>query len=335
VNCLVLLTSRFAYVCYHNAMKKSLYTGKGKTAGSLYSRLSGALKSCGIFVRVLAPFSLGFSENRQPAAGDAAAEGIPEPGAGVLNNKINIAIVGAKNLGVLLARELLSNPRAHYYPYCFIDSDVQKVGNMIAGIRVYPEKGIIERLRMMPVQEIIIAMPHLNGQQKMEKYEFYRQSDCKVKLYDFPFNQNDSNEGKRMLREFSIEDLLAREVIQFNDQESKHVYHGKTILVTGGGGSIGSELCRQLVKLEPEALIIFDIYENNAYDIEQELLPKLGKHIKLITEIGSVQDEDRLREVFEQHHPQIVFHAAAHKHVPMMERNSAEAVKNNVFGTLI
>lgn len=332
VNCLVLLTSRFAYVCYHNAMKKSLF--HGKAAESLRSRLSNAIKSCGIFVRVMAPFSLGFSETRQPAQG--GAEGVlPDPGVGVMNNKINIAIVGAKNLGVLLARELLSNPRAHYYPYCFIDSDVQKVGNMIAGIRVYPEKGIIDRLRMMPVQEIIIALPHLNGQQKMEKYEFYRQSDCKVKLYDFPFNQAENTEAKRMLREFSIEDLLAREVIQFNDQDSRPVYHGKTILVTGGGGSIGSELCRQLVKLEPDTLIIFDIYENNAYDIEQELLPKLGKHVKLRTEIGSVQDEDRLREVFETYHPQIVFHAAAHKHVPLMEKNSAEAVKNNVFGTLI
>ncbi len=335
VNCLVLLSSRFAYVCYHNAMKKSLFTGKDKAAGSLHSRLSSTMKSCGIFIRVMAPFPLGSNETRPAAPGDAVTDGLANPGVGVMNNKINIAIVGAKNLGVLLARELLSNPRAHYYPYCFVDSDVQKVGNMIAGIRVYPEKGIIERLRTMPVQEVIIALPHLNGQQKMEKYEFYRQSDCKVKLYDFPFNQAENTESKRMLREFSIEDLLAREVIQFNDQESKPVYHGKTILVTGGGGSIGSELCRQLVKMEPKTLIIFDIYENNAYDIEQELLPKLGKNVSLRTEIGSVQDEDRLREVFETYHPQIVFHAAAHKHVPLMEKNSAEAVKNNVFGTLI
>ena len=335
VNCLVLLSSRFAYVCYHNAMKKSLFTGKDKAAGSLHSRLSSTMKSCGIFIRVMAPFPLGSNETRPSAPGDAVTDGLANPGVGVMNNKINIAIVGAKNLGVLLARELLSNPRAHYYPYCFVDSDVQKVGNMIAGIRVYPEKGIIERLRTMPVQEVIIALPHLNGQQKMEKYEFYRQSDCKVKLYDFPFNQAENTESKRMLREFSIEDLLAREVIQFNDQESKPVYHGKTILVTGGGGSIGSELCRQLVKMEPKTLIIFDIYENNAYDIEQELLPKLGKNVSLRTEIGSVQDEDRLREVFETYHPQIVFHAAAHKHVPLMEKNSAEAVKNNVFGTLI
>ena len=185
----------------------------------------------------------------------------------------------------------------------------------------------------MPVQEIIIALPHLNGQQKMLKYEFYRQSGCKVKLYDFPFNRDDNKDGKRMLREFSIEELLAREVIQFDDQNSKPVYQGKTILVTGGGGSIGSELCRQLVKLEPAILVVFDIYENNAYEIEQELLPKLDKNITLKTEIGSVQDVDRLREVFEIYHPQIVFHAAAHKHVPMMEKNSAEAIKNNVFGT--
>ena len=330
VNCLVLLSSRFAYVCYHNAMKKSLF--KGKADGGLGVRLRTAMKSCGIFASVFLPFSDKYKDGNIEVQGGVIEGGLL--GAAVLNNKINIAIVGAKNLGVLLARELLSNPKAHYYPYCFVDSDVQKVGNMIAGIRVYPEEGIIERLRTMPVQEIIIALPHLNGQQKMAKYEFYRQSDCKVKLYDFPFNQNDSNEGKRMLREFSIEDLLAREVIQFGDEESKPVYHGKTILVTGGGGSIGSELCRQLIKMEPDTLIIFDIYENNAYDIEQELLPKLGKNVKLRTEIGSVRDEERLREVFEKYHPHIVFHAAAHKHVPMMEKNSAEAVKNNVFGTL-
>ena len=222
----------------------------------------------------------------------------------IANNRINIAIVGAKNMGVLLARELLTNPRAHYYPYCFVDSDVQKAGNMIAGIPVYPEAGIIERLRELPVQEVIIAMPHLNGEQKREKYEFYRQSDCKVKLYDFPFNQKENKNSKRVLREFSIEELLAREVITFNDQNCKSVYQGKTILVTGGGGSIGSELCRQLVKLKPKTLIVFDIYENNAYDIEQELLAKLGNTIDLKIEIGSVQDEDRLREVFEAYQSQ-------------------------------
>ena len=111
-------------------------------------------------------------------------------------------------------------------------------------------------------------------------------------------------------------------------------YRGKTILVTGGGGSIGSELCRQLVKMEPDTLVIFDIYENNAYEIQQELLAKLPERTELKTEIGSVRDENRLREIFQTYHPHIVFHAAAHKHVPLMENNSAEAIKNNVFGTL-
>ena len=294
------------------------------------------MRSCGIPITHLTkPFAK--SSNSDSSASES---GIPDMSpdynsiGNAANNKINVAIVGAKNLGVLLARELLTNPRAHYYPYCFVDSDVQKAGNMIAGIPVYPENGILERLREMPVQEVIIALPHLNGEQKREKYEFYRQSDCKVKLYDFPFNHKESKDSKRILREFSIEELLARDVIQFNNRECKPVYQGKTILVTGGGGSIGSELCRQLVKLNPETLIIFDIYENNAYDIEQELLPKLNEKITLKTEIGSVQDAERLREVFALYHPQIVFHAAAHKHVPMMEKNSAEAIKNNVFGTL-
>ncbi len=334
VNCLALLSTRFAYLCYHNALKKSLFTG-APNAG-LFMRLRSALRTCGV------PGLNTFSAFARPGKAHTDGQSAMTANAGLqsdtkenaTNNKINIAIVGAKNLGVLLARELLSNPRAHYYPYCFVDSDVQKVGNMIAGIRVYPEAGIIDRLRDMPVQEVIIALPHLNGQQKMEKYEFYQQSGCKVKLYDFPFNHKDSKDSKRVLREFSIEELLAREVIHFSDHECKPIYKGKTILVTGGGGSIGSELCRQLVKMDPDTLIIFDIYENNAYDIEQELLPKTGKHIKIRTEIGSVQDECRLREIFETYRPQIVFHAAAHKHVPMMEKNSAEAIKNNVFGTL-
>lgn len=250
------------------------------------------------------------------------------------NNKINVAIVGAGSVGVLLARELLLNKDAHYRPYCFIDTDPQKIGNIITGIRVYPEKGIIDRLQKMLVQEVIIALPNLNADEKQRLYDFYRQSDCKVKLYDFSFSKEDDGNAKRVLREFSIEDLLFREAIQFDQNEVMPAYRGKTILVTGGGGSIGSELCRQLAKLEPARLVVFDIYENNAYDIEQELIRKYGDRLNLSIEIGSVRDEDRLREVFETYHPQIVFHAAAHKHVPLMEHSCGEAIKNNVFGTL-
>ena len=264
------------------------------------------------------------------AQGDAAAPQGEEDSL----NKINVAIVGAGSVGVLLAQELLLNKDAHYRPLCFIDKDPQKYGNIIAGIRVYPEKGILERLKGMPVQEIIIALPDLRGEEKQRLFDFYSRSDCKVKLYDFPFSKEHGAESKRVLREFSIEDLLFRQAIRFDTGEVLPAYEGKTILVTGGGGSIGSELCRQLAKLNPGKLVIFDIYENNAYDIEQELTRKYGKRLNLTVEIGSVRDAERLTEVFEAHKPQIVFHAAAHKHVPLMEHCSGEAVKNNVFGTL-
>jgi FlaA1/EpsC-like NDP-sugar epimerase len=260
------------------------------------------------------------------AAGTAEKDASP--------NKINIAIVGAGTVGVLLARELQMNPNAHYRPYCFVDKDPHKVDYLISGLLVYPEKGIIERLQKLPVQEVIIALPDLQGAEKRRLFEFYRQSNCKVKLYDYTFSVEADDNAKRVLREFSIEDLLFRDVIRFNDQEVLPVYQGKTILVTGGGGSIGSELCRQLARLQPGRLVIFDIYENNAYEIEQELKRKYGSRLTLSVEIGSVRDEERLKELFATYRPQIVFHAAAHKHVPMMEHSSGEALKNNVFGTL-
>lgn len=338
VNCLVTLSSRFAYQCYHNAIKDSHDTES--TARGRFRRLRYAVRTC------LFPGSASFSKtvvsDGQPAYGSVAIDTV-ENGNGTLgnnsldtdsHNKINVAIVGAGSVGVLLARELRLNRNAHYHPFCFVDTDSQKVGNIIAGIRVYPEQGIIERLKSLPIQEVIIALPNLDGDEKQRLYKFYRQSDCKVKLYDFSFGKEEAGNGRRVLREFSIEDLLSRDVIRFDENEMTPAYQGKTVLVTGGGGSIGSELCRQLAKLRPARLVIFDIYENNAYEIEQELISKYGDRLHLSVEIGSVRDEGRLREVFEAYHPQIVFHAAAHKHVPLMEHSCGEAIKNNVFGTL-
>ncbi|MBQ5777375.1 MAG: polysaccharide biosynthesis protein, partial [Oscillospiraceae bacterium] len=140
-------------------------------------------------------------------------------------------------------------------------------------------------------------------------------------------------EKKRIIRDFSIEDLLFRQPIAVNDKVNQQYYNQKTVLITGGGGSIGSELCRQIAKCAPRKLVIFDVYENNAYEIQQELHYKYGENIELQVEIGSVRDADRLEAVFEKYKPEIVFHAAAHKHVPLMEHNPAEAIKNNVLGT--
>lgn len=250
-------------------------------------------------------------------------------------NKIRVAIVGAGQVGVLLAEELLINKKSHYIPYCFIDTDKSKVGNRISGLMVYAENDqIIETIKLMPIQEIFIALPNLSGEAKQSLYDFYKKTDCKVKIYDFPFdNDRPVEEAKRQLREIRIEDLLFRDSLIVNDKMTHNFYSGKVILVTGGGGSIGSELCRQLAALNPKQLIIFDIYENNAYEIQQELVRKYGDELNLKVLIGSVRDRKRLDCVFAECRPQIVFHAAAHKHVPLMENSGGEAIKNNIMGT--
>ncbi len=247
-------------------------------------------------------------------------------------NKINIAIVGAGNVGASLVETLQRNPKAHYNPYCFIDSDETKVGNMIGGILVYHDDDkIVDILKTMPVQEIIIAIADLDSEQKLRFYSKYKQTNCKVKIYDYPTADNLNIKGR--IREFKIEDLLFRKTLKFNTQAAKSFYNGKVVMVTGGGGSIGSEVCRQVAKQNPAKLVILDIYENNAYEIQQELIRKYKDTLNLEVYIASVRDLKRLDEIFAKVKPNIVFHAAAHKHVPLMENNSCEAIKNNVLGT--
>jgi FlaA1/EpsC-like NDP-sugar epimerase len=251
-------------------------------------------------------------------------------------NKIGVAIVGAGQVGSLLAQELMFNASSHYRPVCFIDTDPGKVGNRICGLKVYAEDDdIIETLRSLPVQEVFIALPSIDSEATNKLYNFYSQSGCKVKLYDIPITDGiaDSDFKKRSIRDVRIEDLLFRDSLTINNTEALEFYRNKTILITGGGGSIGSELCRQIAKHDPKQIIIFDIYENNVYDIQQELTFKYGGKLNLAVEIGSVRDRARLETVFAHYRPEIVFHAAAHKHVPLMEHSSCEAIKNNVFGT--
>ena len=252
--------------------------------------------------------------------------------------KINVAIVGAGKVGVLLAQELRVSKKSHYHPYCFLDTNPDKAGNYIDGIRIYHEdQDSIELIKSLPIQEIFIAIPRLKGEELQRMYDYYSQTGCKIKIYDLPIsklNQDTPEEsGHRTLREFKIEDLLFRHSLEINNEKSRNFYGGKTILVTGGGGSIGSELCRQLVTCKPKRLIIVDIYENNAYDIQQELKREYGDDLDLCVEIASVRDRKRLECIFDHYRPEVVFHAAAHKHVPLMEHSNCEAIKNNVFGT--
>ncbi len=251
------------------------------------------------------------------------------------DKKITVAIVGAGTVGSLLAEELLSYKGSHYRPVCFVDVDEGKVGSKVAGLPVYAQdEGIFEKFSSFPVQEIFIAIPQLDGERAKELFNYYNQGEYKVKLYDFSRHADSvTSVGAKLIREFKIEDLLFRNTIKVTDSSTAEFYRDKVVLVTGGGGSIGSELCRQIAKCSPRKLVIFDIYENNAYEIQQELVRKYGASLDLSVEIGSVRDRARLNATFDHYRPEIVFHAAAHKHVPLMEHSNCEAIKNNVIGT--
>ena len=248
--------------------------------------------------------------------------------------KVEVAIVGAGNVGATLADEFFRNPRSRYVPVCFIDTDPEKIGQTVNGVPIYSEDdSTANLLKRMKVQEIIIALPDLTVERKQRLYERYRRTGCSVKIYDYPSGTEEKSTAKRTLRDFRIEDLLFRDPIEVENPETKSFYAGKTVLVTGGGGSIGSELCRQIAALQPKKLVILDIYENNAYDVQQELIRKYGDKLNLEVIIASVRDVERLEHIFRDLRPEIVFHAAAHKHVPLMEHSGVEALKNNVLGT--
>lgn len=249
------------------------------------------------------------------------------------DHKIKIAIIGAGRVGVSLAEELLANRLASYLPRCFVDSSPSKVNREIHGIPVIPEgKAIVETLKKLEVQEVVFAIPDLDEKSRKELYDRYLQSGFKIKVYDYPVMKTEGS--RRYLREFDIEELLFRKPIKITDQMTRDYYKNKVVLITGGGGSIGSELCRQLAKMEPEHIIILDIYENGAYDVQQELRIAYRNALDISIEICSVTNKNALRRVFEKYRPQIVINAAAHKHVPLMENNCIEAVENNVFGTV-
>lgn len=246
-------------------------------------------------------------------------------------SKISIAIIGAGRVGVSLAEELLNNAASAYTPCCFVDVSKEKVGRDIHSIPVLLEdEATLLQLKLMGVQEVVFAIPNLNDEKKKSLYEHYKKAGYKIKVYDYPTMQTAG--GRRHMREFDIEELLFRKPIVVNDERTTAYYNNKVILITGGGGSIGSELCRQLAKMEPKQIIILDIYENGAYDVQQELKIAYQGKIDLRVEIASITNRRSMTRVFETYHPQIVINAAAHKHVPLMETNCIEAIENNVFG---
>ena len=253
----------------------------------------------------------------------SAEESVPE------QRKIRIAIIGAGSVGAMLAEELLNNPKAVYKPVCFVDVNKEKVGRTIAGIPILD--GNSTDLGSMDVQEVVFALPGVNTERRKELYEIYTSLGYKIKVYDYP--NIETSDGKRHLRDFEIEDLLYRSAVDVIDDKTAAWYRDKSVMITGGGGSIGSELARQIAKVSPARLVLLDDYENGVYDIQQELKTRFPE-LNLRVEIANICDREVIDGIFLHHTPDIVLHAAAHKHVPLMERNVIEAVKNNVFGTL-
>ena len=246
--------------------------------------------------------------------------------------KINVAIVGAGRVGVNLAEELLSNNKEAYIPKCFIDINKAKVGREINGIPIYLEnETIFDKLKKLGGQEIIFAITSMDANKKQSLYEYYKDAGYKLKVYDY-LTMYTAGE-KRLLRDFDVEELLFRKPLEVSNEQTNEYYKDKVVLITGGGGSVGSELCRQLAKMQPKKIIILDIYENGAYDIQQELKIAYGNRLDLQIEICSITNKKALEKVFERYHPQIIINAAAHKHVPLLEHNCIEAIHNNVFGT--
>lgn len=251
-------------------------------------------------------------------------------------HQIPVAIVGAGAAGVQLLEELQSNPDSRYNVQCFFDDDPEKLRKRIHGVEV---KGRIDQvqdsLRTIDIREIIVAIPSADEDRRHEIFQKMSGLEgIKVSVLPSTLDMIHRKPIHTQLREIRIEDILGREPVYLDPTPVDAYITGEVIMVTGGGGSIGSELCRQIVKHDPKELVIVDIYENGAYDIQQELLYQYGGRLNLKVEIASVQDKARMRQIFDAYHPDVVFHAAAHKHVPLMENSPQEAIRNNVFGTL-
>lgn len=249
-------------------------------------------------------------------------------------NANRIMIVGAGESCNMLIKEITNSSYINGQVKCLIDDNPAKIGKYVQGIKVVGNReSILHNARKYEIDEIIIALPSASKKDVKEITNICKESDCELKILPGIYQLVNGEVGISNLRGVEIEDLLGREPISVNVDSIAEYVRGKVVLVTGGGGSIGSELCRQIARHIPKQLIVFDIYENNAYDIKQELERKYPR-LNLEVLIGSVRNTSRVNAVFEKYRPDIVYHAAAHKHVPLMEDSPNEAIKNNVFGTL-
>ncbi|HLR35939.1 MAG TPA: polysaccharide biosynthesis protein, partial [Tissierellales bacterium] len=251
-----------------------------------------------------------------------------------LDDYKKVLIVGAGSAGSMIIKELRTHDTLKSMPVAIVDDDIKKEGQSINGVPILGNRRDIQRIcKKEDIDEIIIAIPSANRKEIREIVSEARKTNCKTKIVPGMYELIDGKVSIKKIRDVEIEDLLGREEIKLDMEEICGYIKNKRILVTGGGGSIGSELCRQIARFEPRELIILDIYENNAYDIQNELLRKYD-NLNLKVLIASIRDKKRIDEIMNVERPDVIFHAAAHKHVPLMENNPHEAVKNNVFGTL-
>ncbi len=247
-----------------------------------------------------------------------------------------LLIVGAGETAFSVLTELSKAAWNEYIPICLVDDDKEKLHRRIAGIKVAGTTEDIPQLCYEnDIQAILFTISQISVADKKRILDICADTHCEVKIIPGMYNLMTSGASiTSTIRQVEVEDLLGREPVVFDTEKYGKYIIGQTVLVTGGGGSIGSELCRQIARLNPKHLIILDIYENNAYDIQQELIRKHGKDLSFEVQIASVRDKKKLEHIFKHKNIDVVFHAAAHKHVPLMENNPEEAVKNNVFGTL-
>ena len=242
-------------------------------------------------------------------------------------------LIGGGQAGAIALREFQTSPRSENKVVCLIDDSPNKVGSYLRGVKIVGGRSSIPAMaEKYDVDEIVLAIPSASRQEKLQILSYCHNTSCTLRTLPGICQLANGEVRIEQIREVDIEDLLGRETVKIDLDEVAAYITGKTVLVTGGGGSIGSELCRQAAAQRPKRLIIFDIYENNAYDIQMELR-RTHPELDLVVLIGSVRDRERVMQVFDRYRPDLVCHAAAHKHVPLMETSPFEAIKNNVFGT--
>lgn len=251
------------------------------------------------------------------------------------DNKIRVMVIGAGKAGSIVIREMKIHENISYMPVVVVDDDKAKHRSEIHGVPVRGGKNqIAELVEQYRVKEIIVAIPSASKQELSEILNICKKTSCTLKTLPGVYELIDKDVTIKQIRSVSIEDLLEREEVELHIEQISGYIKDEIVLVTGGGGSIGSELCRQIAKFQPKKLLILDIYENNAYELQNELNYIYKGKLDFEVIIASIRDKARIKEIFNIHRPAIVFHAAAHKHVPLMEANEQEAIKNNVFGTL-